>query len=96
MKELQYQRQTSNVTNGFSLQGYVKTTFGQLVKAFGQPEINPSDKVIHQWVLNIEGVICTVYDYKEHLNTGKAEDWHIGGKQKIAVKLIEQILAEVK
>jgi hypothetical protein len=96
MKELQYQRQTSNVTNGFKPIGYVKTTFGQLVKAFGQPEILSDNKVTHRWVVNIEGVICTIYDYKDALDPFKPEDWHIGGKQKIAVKLIEQILAEAK
>lgn len=96
MTNLHYQRQTTNVLNGTSLQGYVKATFAELVSAFGQPEINPSDKVIHQWALNIEGVICSIYDYKDHLNTGKPEEWHVGSKQKVAVRLIEQILAEAR
>ena len=95
MSQLHYQRQTSNVASGTGLQGYCRATYAQLVAAFGEPEImSDYDKVTHQWVLNIEGVIATIYDYKEDLKTGNAEDWHIGGKQKIAERLVNQALAE--
>lgn len=97
MRELDYHRQTPNIITGTGLQGYINATFEQLTKVFGEPNIMKDyDKVTHLWVLNIEGVIATIYDYKQNLNTGKAENWHIGGKQKIAVKLIEQILADNK
>lgn len=95
-----YSRQTSNVINGTSLQGYVQATYQELVDAFGDPEIrldgDTGYKVKHLWVINIEGVICSIYDYKEDLNTGKPENWHIGGKQKIAERLINQIIEEAR
>lgn len=95
MSQLQYQRQTSNVINGTSKQGEVKATYAELVSVFGQPEIMEDyDKITHLWVVNIEGVIATVYDYKENLKTGKSEDWHIGSKQKVAERLVNQVLAE--
>lgn len=92
---LHYQRQTSNVASGTSKQGTVKATFDELVSVFGEPEIMPYEyKLNHLWVVNIEGVIATIYDYKEDLKTGKAEDWHIGSKQKVAERLVNQVLAE--
>lgn len=95
--QLNWQRQTSNVTNGTGLQGYVRATYDELVSIFGKPEyMGDYDKITHQWVLNIEGVIATIYDYKENLNTGITEAWHIGGKQKIAERLVNQIVAEAK
>jgi hypothetical protein len=97
MSQLHYQRQTSNVINGTSKQGEVKATYAELVSVFGQPEVMEDyDKITHLWVVNIEGVIVTIYDYKEDLKTGKAEDWHIGGNQKIAERLVNQIVAEAR
>ena len=95
MSQLHYQRQTSNVASGTSKQGTVKATFDELVSVFGEPEIMPYEyKLNHLWVVNIEGVIATIYDYKEDLKTGKDEDWHIGSKQKVAERLVNQVLAE--
>lgn len=98
MSQLQYQRQTSNVINGTSLQGYTCATYSQLVSAFGKPELSSAEdgKVNHLWVVNIEGVIATIYDYKEDLNTGKTEDWHVGGFVAGASDLVNQILEEAK
>ena len=96
MSDIIYSRQTSNVTAGTSLQGYIKATYCELTKAFGQPETFEQDdndgKIKHLWVVNAEGVIFTIYDYKADLNTGLREEWHIGSKQYAAVRLAEQIL----
>lgn len=94
MNALHYQRQTSNVANGTGFQGYAYATMQQLKDAFGDPELNTSadGKVTHLWVINIEGVLCTVYDYKEDLDTGKVEAWHVGGKVAAASILVNEVL----
>lgn len=100
MTNLKYQLQTSNLTLGSSNQGYIRANFDELTKAFGYPETfgdrETDGKVKHLWTVNVEGVIITIYDYKQDLNTGKTENWHIGGYEKIAPRLIEQILNETK
>lgn len=92
---MNYQRQTSNVANGTGFQGYVSATLQQLKDAFGEPEIMKDyDKVTHLWVVMIEGVLCTIYDYKENLDTGKVEDWHVGGKVAAASLLVNAVLKD--
>lgn len=89
---------TRTITNcedasGTGLQGYVKTSYQDLVQMFG-PSNGPSGdgKVTNGWSLKIDGVIVTIYDYKEDLNTGKDEEWHIGGKGKLALELAESVI----
>lgn len=84
---------TINV-NGTSFQGYAYATMQQLKDLFGEPELNTSadGKTAHLWVVNIEGVIATIYDYKENLDTGKTEAWHIGGYVAAASTLVNQIV----
>jgi len=91
---MNYQRQTSNVINGSSFQGYAYATKQQLIDVFGAPELysSPESKTTHQWVINIEGVLCTIYDYKENLDTGKIEAWHIGGFVAAASTLVNLAL----
>lgn len=94
--QLIYSRQTPNVIAGTSLQGYTTpVTYAELVSTFGQPNImDDFDKVTHLWVLNIEGVTATIYDYKDNLKSDKPAEWHIGGKQKVAERLVNQIIKE--
>lgn len=90
---LNYILQTENVTTGTGFQGYVVASFDHLVKLFGPPYIKTQDgKITNGWVVNVEGVICTIYDYKQDLNTGYPEEWHVGGKQSIAPRLIREII----
>lgn len=92
---MNYQRQTSNVITGTGMQGYARATMQQLKNAFGDPEIMKDyDKVTHLWVIKIESVLCTVYDYKENLDTGKAEDWHVGGKVSASSLLVNAVLKD--
>lgn len=79
--------------NGTSLQGYVIATYAELKTLFGEPD-RPSDdgKVENGWMLNIDGVICTIYDYKENLRTRNPERWHVGGKTPLSVELVDSIV----
>jgi hypothetical protein len=79
---------------GTSLQGYVKASYDQLVKVFGDPTYNETsgdDKVDFEWVLKFnDGTEATIYNWKDYdggLYAMSTPDytWHIGGKDKIAV-----------
>ena len=53
--------------SGTSLQGYIVATYSQLLEALGEPTYNePSgdNKVQVQWVVEFEGNIFTIYDWK--------------------------------
>lgn len=63
------------------LRGYVKTDYATLVKIFGEPEGPSSDgKVNNYWIIKFsDGIIGTIYDYKENLKNKGETEWHIGG-----------------
>lgn len=78
-----------------SLKGYVNTTYTDLVLLFGQPELTDGDgKVRVCWTLTAEGeeVPITIYDWKERCPVAQVRDWHIGGKSRLAVQLLQQVL----
>ena len=71
--------------NGTSLQGYVVTTFKELVNTFGAPtygeEFSGDGKVSCEWVLQFsDGTVATIYDYKEDATPMGEYSWHIGGQ----------------
>lgn len=82
------------------LQGEVLTTYGDLVRVLGEPDIGPNgdpgEKVTCKWCLQFEdGTIATVYDWKTHGRTPRGTyDWHIGGHSKKAVDRVMEILAK--
>ena len=72
--------------SGTSLQGYIVATYSQLLEALGEPTYNePSgdNKTQVEWVVEFEGNIFTIYDWK----TGSREytenelmKFNVGGK----------------
>jgi len=79
--------------SGSSLQGYTNLSFKALVELLGEPDYyDGSDKVYHEWAVVIEGVLVTVYDYKENGRTTKGYDWHIGGNGRMAVTAFNELL----
>jgi hypothetical protein len=86
--------------NGTSLKGHIKTTYNELVAAFGEPCVNdgPSEweKVTIEWILRAQnGSIVTIYDWK---NYGKQPapdeefEWNIGGHHASAVALVKEAM----
>jgi len=86
---------------GTSLQGHIKATYDDLVKAFGKPaydstEHGESDKVHTQWALEFENeegdlVVATIYDWKEdnaYNSRYGTYNWHIGGNDYQAVSAV--------
>ena len=83
---------------GTHLQGYVDTTYDDLVSLFGEPVRSyPGSKVDWQWAILFDnGVIATVYNWKNGPSymgpAGKTKDqiteWHIGGLDTKSVSMV--------
>lgn len=81
------------------LDGYVNTTYRDLVRAFGVPHRfeEPGEKVDVQWTLADEGGnVVTVYNYKDGPNymgshgmaVEEITDWHIAGSGSDSVSAV--------
>jgi hypothetical protein len=77
---------------GTGCQGYLPegTRYEDIVRVFGGPQIgvSPDGKTKAEWVGRINGLVFTIYDYKSRLDPERNTDWHIGGKQKFVVELV--------
>jgi len=71
-------------------QGLIDASYSELVSAFGVPTLyDGSGKVQCEWNLVINGVICTIYDWKEYGNPPHTvRKWHIGGTVNKSVDLV--------
>jgi hypothetical protein len=76
------------------LQGYVETTFAELVACFG-PSEGSGDKVTQNWALEFEdGTVATIYDWKTNMTIHGPYHWHIGGHSNLAVGQVRQALMD--
>ena len=94
--------------NGTNLQGYVKTTYDKIVKAFGEPtytDASPYEKVNAQWSIEFKipftddtgiedfnSVIATIYNWKLGYIPTEEYEWHIGGCSNDAVEYVNKVL----
>ena len=96
---------TTNVGGTF-LQGYIKASYDQLVKVFGEPHDPNGDnyKTDVEWAFEFaDGTVATLYNWKNGKNyLGEAEvleldaitEWHVGGfSEKAVAKLLEKLRA---
>lgn len=75
--------------SGTSLQGYVNTTYANLVGCFGEPDGNFDDyKSDANWDITFaDGVVATIYNWKDGKNYAGDDglaledirEWHVGG-----------------
>lgn len=78
-------------TNFSSLQGYIQTSYDDLVGCFGEPTSDGDGyKVDAHWSITFaDGVVATIYNWKDGPNycgphgtpVQRITDWHIGGHQ---------------
>jgi hypothetical protein len=80
------------------LQGHVDVSYSDLVSAFGQPSYLSDDggKVQCEWDLRINGVLVTIYDWKEDRSHLRVRDWHVGGTSPEAARLVQGVLRASK
>lgn len=83
-----------------SLQGYIKTTYDELVSIFGKPKYGPNDggdKVTCEWAVNIfyldenedeQMETVTIYDWNQYNTPFGEYRWHIGGLDSNAVAVV--------
>jgi len=75
--------------NGTCLQGYIETTYDELVNVFGQPTELEGDKVTVEWILQFsDGTVASIYDWKLSETPMGTYRWHIGGMSQRAVDLV--------
>ena len=90
---------------GTFLQGYIKATYEQLLKTFGEPHDPNGDnyKTDVEWAFEFaDGTVATLYNWKNGKNYLGAEglelndiyEWHVGGfSEKAVAKLLEKLRA---
>jgi hypothetical protein len=67
--------------SGTSLQGYMTTTFDKLVELLGEPlEGSDDGKTTAEWIIEIQGEVATIYDWKLLSNPKDLYEWHVGGR----------------
>jgi hypothetical protein len=74
---------------GTSLQGYIRTSYADLVGCFGEPTHDGDGyKVDAEWVITFaDGVVATIYNWKDGPNYCGEDgtpvefirEWHVGG-----------------
>jgi hypothetical protein len=91
----------AHYVNGTSLQGCVNVDYSTLVNVFGEPEgFFDNYKSDCAWTLEINGTICTIYNYKDGrnyladngLDKENITDWHVGGKSIRSYLLVEHAI----
>ena len=90
---------TEATVGGTSLQGYIKTTYDDLVEVFGEPRYTGGDdKVTTEWDLEFEVddeyVVATIYDWKLDETPFDEYRWHIGGHFAFAADVVTQFMKD--
>jgi len=79
--------------SGTSLQGYIDTSFEELVQVFGAPHIEGGDKTTAEWsFISDDGIRFTIYDWKQSSTPYNIYSWHVGGKNVNAISTVVSIL----
>ena len=87
--------------NGTHRQGYLKTSYVNIVTAFGEPHCSDGHKTDAEWGIEFEdGEVATIYNWKNGYNYCGADglliasitEWNIGGHSKKVVARIKEIV----
>ena len=91
-----FDEMTAPSVNGTSLVGHLEGfTFDNLVNVLGQPtfdEPSGDDKVQVEWVVEYDGEVYTVYDWKTYnreFTLNNLTEWNVGGKSKATTFIAE-------
>lgn len=82
-------------SHGTSLRGAVTGNYENLKKVFGPPRKSEDTKTQVVWTGRFpDGVIFTIYDYKQEAHFRNVRQWNIGGHSFIAVWYLKMYLEE--
>ncbi len=87
--------------SGTSLKGYINATYSQLLEVLGKPtydEPSGDDKVQVEWVVEFEGDIFTIYDWKtgsREYTENELKTFNVGGT-KSAFDFIQEVETLIK
>ena len=91
-----FDEMTAPSVNGTSLVGYLEGfTFDNLVNVLGRPtfdEPSGDNKVQVEWVVEYDGEVYTVYDWKTYnreFTLNNLAKWNVGGKSKATTFIAE-------
>lgn len=84
--------------------GNLRVDYATLKKIFGKPSINNGNgrgsKIRKEWIISIDGVVCTIYDWKQGYDYTKPKGgmplketrWSVGGSHLISFRLVQGVI----
>ncbi len=84
--------------------GILRVDYATLKKIFGKPSINNGNgrgsKIRKEWIISIDGVVCTIYDWKQGYDYTKPKGgmplkrtrWSVGGSHPISRRLVQGVI----
>jgi hypothetical protein len=84
--------------------GSLRVDYATLKKIFGKPSVDNKNgrgcKIRKEWIISIDGVICTIYDWKQGYDYTKPKGgmplkesrWSVGGSHRISFRLVQGVI----
>ena len=81
---------------GTGYEGEIRTSYKELKAVFGKPmDGSPDGKVRKSWCFHIDGIVCTIYDWKTGRTAlSRIRHWSVGGSSPLSIKLIRLAILE--
>jgi len=85
-------------------QGNLRVSYNTLKKIFGKPSIDNGNgkdsKIRKEWIISIDGIVCTIYDWKQGHEYTKPKGgmplkdtrWSVGGSHPICRRLVQGVI----
>ena len=82
-------------------QGSLEADYADIKRCFGKPDddyYSGDGKIRKHWTISIDGVLCTIYDWKQGGTDGyryvplKRTRWSVGGSHPICRRLVQGVL----
>jgi hypothetical protein len=84
--------------------GSLRVDYATLKKIFGKPSVDNKNgrgcKIRKEWIISIDGVVCTIYDWKQGYDYTKPKggmplkhtNWSVGGSHRISFRLVQGVI----
>ncbi len=84
--------------------GSLCVDYATLKKIFGKPSVDNKNgrgcKIRKEWIISIDGVVCTIYDWKQGYDYTKPKGgmplkesrWSVGGSHRISFRLVQGVI----